>query len=266
MPTADPLDPVGPFARAVTAARERSGLPVVFAGRMIGGSLRTGCLRGNRSDALRGLSLPPDIGLGGRAVALGRPVSVRDYANAQAITHEHDIAVANEGLRGMLAVPVAQKGRVVAVLYGGVRAPVRLGDRVVDQVVAAARALAEDLAAPGAASAHRMPGRARLRELVEQLVADTRDSGLRAEVASTCDDLLAVLDGRAGGERVPTVTPRELAVLRLAAAGCADAEIAGRLGVAVGAVRSALRNVRRAFGVRSRHAAICAARSAGVLR
>ncbi|CQD24330.1 LuxR family transcriptional regulator [Mycobacterium lentiflavum] len=252
----------------------------MFAGRVVAGSLRISCLRGNRCDALQGLSLPPEVGLGGRAMTLGRPVSVRDYSTASGITHEHDIAVGWEGLRALVAIPVAVRGEVAAVLYGGVRAVVQFGDQVVAQLVSAGYGLARELESSSerqrriaqlrAAAAAPAPGLrcADLREVAEQLMAgmaNTSDGALRDEVRHTCQRLLAALGGQSDAFPPPVVSARELDVLNLAAAGCSDAEIAEQLDVTVGAVQGAVRNLRRAFGVRSRYAAVAAARRAGVL-
>jgi DNA-binding CsgD family transcriptional regulator len=275
-------DPAGiALDRAVDEARKASGLPVVFAGQVIAGSLRITSLRGNRSDALQGLTLSPDVGLGGRALALARPVSVRDYASALAISHEHDSAVAREGLRALVAVPVPVRAEVGAVLYGGLRSAVHLGDAIVSEVIAVGQRLSRNIeargerrrriadlmmgASPARASAEE--SRQELRRLIgelEEVVSTSEDLRLKAEVHDTCDGLLNVMKN-AGSSSHPKLSPRELDVLALASVGCTNIEIAEQLGVAVEAVRSYLRSLRRKFAVRSRQAAVCAARSSGVL-
>lgn len=111
--------------------------------------------------------------------------------------------------------------------------------------------------------------RAELRGSIEQLAADIAtapDQALRDEVRRECRALLSVLDGQPGaGKPPPALTPHQLEVLRLTAAGYSDAGIAEQLGAAVGSVQSAMRSLRRSFEVRSRHAAVSAARATGLL-
>ncbi|WFR71064.1 helix-turn-helix transcriptional regulator [Prescottella defluvii] len=275
------LDVDSDLNRALAAAQERSGLAVVFAGRVRSGTLRISNLRGNRSEALRGLSLPPGIGLGGRATALGRPVSVRDYSCALAITHEYDSAVAREGLRALVAVPARVHGHVSVVLYGGVRAAMSIGDRAVADLVTVARQLSLDLeAAPSGArststavdsssgAGEEIPGREHWRAVVEGIVADLAELPERpvhAKARTTCLELLDVLRGETDRGTSPDVRPSDLRVLELAALGCTDRDIAEHLGIALHAVRRRMRMLRTTFGVHSRYAAVSAARAAGVL-
>lgn len=280
-PVATGLPAGSALDRALALAQHRSGFAVVFAGRVRSGTLRISDLRGNRCEALRGLALPPGVGLGGRATTLGRPVSVRDYSGALAITHEYDSAVAREGLRALVAVPARAHGQVSAVLYGGVRAATNIGDRAIADLVTAARQLSLDLETtpPGAAttpagdepsSGHddEAPDRAHWCSLVEEMVADLAgmpEHPAHAEARSTCLELLAVLRGQSVRDPSPAVGAPDLRVLELAAAGCTDRDIAEHLGVDLPSVRRRMRTLRRAFGVHSRYAAVSAARVAGLL-
>jgi DNA-binding CsgD family transcriptional regulator len=87
------------------------------------------------------------------------------------------------------------------------------------------------------------------------------DERLRAEILEGCE--------RFGADPVdlPAArpTPRELDVLALAAAGCRNRDIAALLGTSTDAVKSHLRKAMRRFGVRTRHAAVSAARARGHL-
>ncbi|WP_375540817.1 GAF domain-containing protein, partial [Streptomyces sp. TRM64462] len=126
---------------ALLRLRGATGLPVAFGGLVGGGPvvggragggragarLRIGELAGTRSEALRGLSVSPGSGLGGRSIVLTRPCAVTDYQAARHISHEYDGPVAAEGLRSVLAVPVVVRRRVRAVLYAALRAPQPLG-------------------------------------------------------------------------------------------------------------------------------------------
>lgn len=281
-PVAAVLDASSALDRALAQAQRRSGLTVVFAGRVRSGTLRISNLRGNRCEALRGLSLPPGVGLGGRATTLGRPVTVQDYTCARAITHEYDSAVEREGLRALIAVPARVNGQVSAVLYGAVRAAVSIDDRAIDELVSVGRQLIRDLEASsrGAASSTpvgdesrpghggKVPGRTHWCAVVEEMVADLDgmpDDPVHAQVRSTCRELLVVLRGQADRGASPVVGPSDLKVLELAAGGCTDRDIADRLGIELAAVQRRMRILRRAFGVHNRHAAVSAARVAGLL-
>jgi signal transduction histidine kinase len=107
-------------------------------------------LAGNRTDSLQDLAVPIGQGIGGRVMALGRPVRVSDYVTARSITHHFDGVVSREAMSAMLAVPVLQPAptggsTVVAVAYAALRGPGEFGDDAVRAVqgvaVDAARAL-----------------------------------------------------------------------------------------------------------------------------
>jgi LuxR family transcriptional regulator, regulator of acetate metabolism len=119
-------------------------------------------LAGNRTDSLQDLAVPAGQGVGGRVLALGRPVRVSDYVTARSITHQFDGVVSREHMSAMLAVPILQDRsgsvRTVAVAYAALRGPGAFGDdavRAVQRVaVDAARALRlADRAAVGRAAA-----------------------------------------------------------------------------------------------------------------
>ncbi|MEU3820692.1 helix-turn-helix transcriptional regulator [Streptomyces sp. NPDC030392] len=134
---------------ALLRMRRATGLPVAFGGLLDDrprAPLRIEELSGASSEVLRGLVISPGSGLGGRSMALARPCAVTDYPVARHISHEYDQPVAAEGLRSVLAVPVVVGRRVRAVLYGALRTPLPLGDRVLDAAVAAARDMEQALA------------------------------------------------------------------------------------------------------------------------
>jgi LuxR family transcriptional regulator, regulator of acetate metabolism len=136
-------------------------------------------LAGNRTDSLQDLAVPIGQGIGGRVMALGRPVRVSDYVTARSITHHFDGVVSREAMSAMLAVPVLQPvanggSTVVAVAYAALRGPGEFGDdavRAVQEVaVDAARALRlADAAAAGrdtAVAAERLRMQAALHDSV----------------------------------------------------------------------------------------------------
>ncbi|WP_343242463.1 GAF domain-containing protein, partial [Streptomyces sp. SID339] len=125
---------------ALLRLRRGTGLPVAFGGLLDGPrQVRIGELIGTGTRALQGLAISSGNGLGGKAVALSRPCAVTDYRVSRHISHEYDAAVAAEGLRSVLAVPVVVRRRVRGVLYGALRAAQPLGDRALSAAVAAAR-------------------------------------------------------------------------------------------------------------------------------
>ncbi len=95
-------------------------------------------LAGNRTDALQDLVVPTGQGIGGRVMALGRPVRVSDYVSSPSITHQFDLPVRREALGAMLAVPIIDgeggAARPIAVAYAALRGPGAFGDTAVDAV------------------------------------------------------------------------------------------------------------------------------------
>ena len=75
-----------------------------------------------------------------------RPVGVSDYTRANVISHELDTYIQDEGLHSIVAVPVIVTREIRGVLYVGVHSPVRLGDKVIEEVTMTARSLEQDLA------------------------------------------------------------------------------------------------------------------------
>lgn len=106
-------------------------------------------LAGNRTNSLQDLAVPSGQGVGGRVLALGRPVRVSDYVTARSITHQFDGLVSREDMSAMIAVPVLEDRsggtRTLAVAYAALRGPGQFGDdsvRAVERVAAdTARAL-----------------------------------------------------------------------------------------------------------------------------
>lgn len=95
-------------------------------------------LAGNRTGALQDLVVPVGQGVGGRVMALGRPVRVTDYVSSPSITHQFDLPVRRESLGAMLAVPILDESggtaRPLAIAYAALRGPGEFGDTAVDAV------------------------------------------------------------------------------------------------------------------------------------
>ncbi|MFF9567269.1 response regulator transcription factor [Streptomyces sp. NPDC014685] len=267
---------------ALLRLRRTSGLPVAFGGLLADARhARIAELNGAQTAALRGLVISAGSGLGGKAIALSRPCAVTDYPSSRHISHEYDLAVAAEGLRSVVAVPVVVRRRVRGVLYGALREPITLGDRTFDAAVAAARDVEQALvvrdevqqllattreqvtdprAAPEAwedvREAHR-----ELRSLVPKVV----DPALRDELLAVCGRLASAAGSRGpepGGVRL---APREVDVLACVASGATNAAAAKRLGLRPETVKGYLRAAMRKLGAHTRLEAVVAARRAGLL-
>ncbi|MBC6463667.1 helix-turn-helix transcriptional regulator [Actinomadura sp. HBU206391] len=281
-------DDVGSVRTALLTLHRVTGLPVVFGGALAGRQrFRITELMGNTTDALNGLVIRQGSGLGGKAMAVARPVWVSDYPKSGAISHDYDRPVTVEGLLSVVAVPVVVRRRVRAVLYGALREPLALADRVIASAVEAARDLEQDLAVrdeaydrlarlqqSGPAPEHRAES-ARWEE-VRALHAELRgiagqiaDAELKARLLSASDRLAGAAEpaGPAAGPPTPrpVLSARELDVLSYVAIGCTNAETAQQLGVLPETVKSYLRSAMRKLGGRTRLEAVAAGRRAGLL-
>lgn len=268
---------------ALLRLRRTSGLPVVFGGLLSDARhARIAELNGAHTASLRGLVISAGSGLGGKAIALSRPCAVTDYPFSRHISHEYDTAVAAEGLRSVVAVPVVVRRKVRGVLYGALREPLTLGDRTFDAAAAAARDVEQALA---------------VRDEVQQLLATTReqaaepgtgpgtwedvrevhrelralapkivDPALRGELLAVCGRLASAADpGRVPADRRVRLAPREMDVIACVAAGSTNAAAADRLGLRPETVKGYLRSAMRKLGAHTRLEAVVAARRAGLL-
>ena len=285
-----PVSDVGEIRRALPLLRRRTGLPIAFGGCVgppVGGvrSLRISELLGTTTDSLRGLAVRSGSGLGGKAIQVGRPVWVGDYANAATISHDYDAPVSAEGLRTILAVPVIVGQEVRGVLYAALPASLPLGDRPLSAAVTVARELEQELAVRDAARRSLAETRlvaqaddnallaaARLEELRELhtelrgLADRIEDIGLRDELLGACARLAATADpDRRPGPRALSLSPRELDVLARVGLGATNVAIAQQLGVLPETVKSYLRSAMGKLGAHTRLEAVAAARRAGLL-
>ncbi|WAZ24988.1 helix-turn-helix transcriptional regulator [Streptomyces cinnabarinus] len=261
---------------ALVRLRRTTGLPVAFGGLVesVRPQMLISELNGTATHSLSRLAVTSGTGLGGRAVALARPCAVTDYSSSRQISHEYDSAVATEGLRSVLAVPVVVRRRVRGVLYGALRTAQPLGDRTLSAAVAAARDVEQALVVQEAArdllavAARPEPERGgagweQVREAhaaLRALVPRISDPGLRSELLSVCGLLTA--EGRASSV---CLAPRELDVLACVAAGATNVVAGERLGLRAETVKGYLRSAMRKLGARTRGEAVVAARRAGLL-
>ncbi|TDB85574.1 LuxR family transcriptional regulator [Actinomadura sp. KC216] len=281
-------DDAGAVRSAVLTLHRTTRLPVVFGGAVSGGAqggghdrLRITELVGNTTDSLDGLVVRHGNGLGGKAMAMARPVWVSNYPCSASISHDYDKPVGREGLLSILAVPIVVRRRVRGVLYGALREPLSLADRVVGAAVQTARDLEQDIAVQDSAdealararpAVAAVPESAARWEEVRAVHAELRALAERVADAPTRDRLreaslrlaAAGLNEPNGSAR-PVLSPRELDVLSYVAIGCTNAEAADRLGLLPETVKSYLRSAMRKLDSHTRLEAVTTARRAGLL-
>ena len=258
-------------------------VPVVFAGEVQDDILRLSEFMGIRTNGLKGLSIPPNSGLGGRALARRAPMSVHDYRRSAVITHHYDRVVLAEGLRSVLAVPVVVGGRSRAVLYAATRDRVPIGDRAANLVVAASRRLGTEISIRDevdrrlkmlAALDSAERGGATTEEL-RDIHADLRamahnvaDTTVRSRLHQLSERIAALSCPTHTAARLSDgvrLTPREIDVLSHVALGCTNSEAAQRLSVGTETVKSYLRSAMNKLGARSRQEAVVTARKLRLL-
>ncbi|MGP4022740.1 response regulator transcription factor [Actinomadura sp. 3N407] len=272
-------DDAGAVRSAVLTLQRTTGLPMVFGGAVSGGGqdrLRITELVGNTTDSLNGLVVHHGNGLGGKAMAMGRPLWVSNYPCSASISHDYDKPVGREGLLSIVAVPIVVRRRVRGVLYGALREPLSLADRVVGSAVQAARDLEQDLAVQDRADealARTLPSTstARWEEVravhaeLRALAEEVRDLPTRDRLRAASLRLAAAGLDEPGGSPRPVLSPRELDVLSYVAIGCTNAEAADRLGLLPETVKSYLRSAMRKLDSHTRLEAVTTARRAGLL-
>ena len=87
------------------------------------GDLWVRATAGSVSEDFQKIHVPPGIGIAGRVAKTRTPYWVSDFQNAKEISHDPDIdrAVAAEGLKSLLGVPLLAHDRVIGVLFAGNR-------------------------------------------------------------------------------------------------------------------------------------------------
>ena len=163
------------------------------------------------------------------------------------------------------------------VLYVGVHSPVRLGDKVIEEVTMTARCLEQDLAVNSAlrradggkgsaARGHVMNGaeweqvrstHSKLRMLANRV----SDDDMRKELEALCDQMVSPVRVKQSTK----LSARELDVLSCVALGHTNVEAAEEMGIGAETVKSYLRSVMRKLGAHTRYEAVNAARRIGAL-
>ncbi|MFF9639883.1 LuxR C-terminal-related transcriptional regulator [Kitasatospora aureofaciens] len=200
---------------------------------------------GTRADLLHDVPVPAGLGLGGRALAERAPTWVPDYRAATTISHHYDAAVAAEDLYAMLTVPLMDGGTVHGVVYASLRTVVPFGDVRISAVGKLAAAATRALA--GAAAWSREGPRPE-RPRSERPRPEVPRSQVPRPTAP-----------------VPPLTRREHEVLRWAATGRTNPEIAAQLGLTCNTVTGYLKSAMHKLGVRNRTELALTAKESGLV-
>lgn len=264
---------------ALASLKTATGIPVtMYASVQPDNRLQITQWVGLRTPALQNLIIEPGVGVGGRVLATRRPVGVSDYTRANVISHELDSVIQDEGMHSIVAVPVIVNREVRGVLYVGVHSPVRLGDKVIEEVTMTARTLEQDLAVnaasrrtDGVRAGANKQGRlmngaeweqirsthSKLRMLANRIEQDD----IRTELEELCDQMVAPVRVK----QTTKLSARELDVLSCVALGHTNVEAAEEMGIGAETVKSYLRSVMRKLGAHTRYEAVNAARRIGAL-
>lgn len=265
---------------SLTALKTATGIPVAMYGTLLADNrLQITQWIGLRTPALQNLVIDAGAGVGGRVVTTRRAVGISDYTRANVISHEYDKQIQDEGLHSLVAVPVIVQREIRGVLYVGVHSPVRLGDKVIEEVTMTARTLEQDLAInaalrttdgagarEGAAGGRAMSGaeweqvratHSKLRMLTNRV----QDDELRKELEQLCEQMVSPVRVK----QTTKLSARELDVLSCVALGHTNVEAAEEMGIGAETVKSYLRSVMRKLGAHTRYEAVNAARRIGAL-
>ncbi len=263
---------------ALSSLKNATGIPVTMYGTLLADNrLQITQWVGLRTPALQNLIIDAGVGVGGRVVSTRRAVGVTDYARANTISHENDRAMQDEGLHSIVAVPVIVQREIRGVLYVGVHSPVRLGDKVIEEVTMTARSLEQDLAvnsamrradgAKGAAARGNVMNGAEWEQIrsthskLRMLANRVEDDDLRRELEMLCDQMVSPVRVKQSTK----LSARELDVLSCVALGHTNIAAAEEMGIGAETVKSYLRSVMRKLGAHTRYEAVNAARRIGAL-
>lgn len=263
---------------SLTSLKTATGIPVAMYGTLLADNrLQITQWIGLRTPALQNLIIEPNHGVGGRVVSTRRAVGVSDYTRANVISHEYDAVMQDEGLHSVVAVPVIVQREIRGVLYVGVHSPVRLGDKVIEEVTMTARTLEQDLAVnsalrrveggKGSAKAGRVMNGAEWEQIrathskLRMLANRVEEEELRKELEQLCDQMVSPVRVKQSTK----LSAREIDVLSCVALGHTNVEAAEEMGIGAETVKSYLRSVMRKLGAHTRYEAVNAARRIGAL-
>lgn len=297
---ATPLERSAVLEQVGRVAAESIGAELGFVGLVKGDDLlEISGVYGGRAGSLDALEVGRGRGLGGKVLALGEPASVVDYTAADSITHEYDKEIDQEGLQAMLCLPLVSNEGLLGVAYVSDRTPKVYSDAMIDRVVTSVESAKIAIAM---ADRSRQLTEAALevdrQHTVEVLDASVRDHlaeilstarsiasdpASSAELVAQASSIIATAgnasslfdDSASELLRSPVVehqpvtsfglSPRELQVVRAAARGRSNPEIAEELFLARGTVKAYMETALRKLGARNRVEAVMIAAQAGLL-
>ncbi|KNA90926.1 LuxR C-terminal-related transcriptional regulator [Gordonia jacobaea] len=259
-----------PVTDALRRLRRGTGVSLAFGGVVHGSrGLRLRHFVGDTYGALNGVAVDAGHGLGGKVMALNRPMVVDDYLRTPQITHRYNAIIAAEGLRAMAAAPVIVERRPVAVIYGALRTDEAIGDRTLDALAVEARELEQQIVASRATVASDAAAGDGLRDRITEAYAQLRTLARDVDDVAVADQIARIsdllLDGESDEPTTLSLTRREQDVVTLAALGYTNARIAEELNIGVQTAKGYMKDVLRKLGASSRLEAVVIARRSGLL-
>lgn len=237
-------------------------------------------LTGVRTRSSVDLLIRKGQGLGGKALVLGRPLSVPSYLSAEGITHEYDHAVRPEAMETVAALPIIVDRVPRVLIFLASRTHVGLGERFFDSFIPMIRRFERDIAVEDEVTRRlnliRAAGpeerstltRRDLEEItleLTHLAGQIHDESLRARIDVIGHRFSTALTPRTSCTASAGLRRREIDVLEQVAQGLSNREIADVLGLQPDTVKSYLKNAMRKLHVSNRVQAILAARQRGIV-
>ncbi|CUU57727.1 GAF domain-containing protein [Parafrankia irregularis] len=263
------------LTQVVTRLRARTGVDLVAGGHVEPHTrnISIRCVDGIRGCRLPAATIPPNEGVSGRVVALGRYTLVESGRWVMpALADDVDLTACG-GMRSVLAVPLRFDGRVLFVFYLA-----RRSGQIGAATTRTALSIISRLAALIAQSTQtdRLGGLLRLKMEIQALweigvhleeLAKQASTPLARERIAIIQQLLedSLFETVTADQTAFSLTRREVEVLDLVAQGLSNAEIATRLVVSPETVKAYLRSIRNKLGVRNRTAAVDVGRRSGLL-
>lgn len=265
----------------LTEVRQATGISLAFGGPVNNkGEVKLTYFSGRTVGALSGVRLSQGRGLGGKAAALQRVISVNDYFSCRNITHDYDHIIDAEGLRSLVSVPLIVRREVVGMIYGAMRNDDQIGGRIEQTISIAGRSIeqamaVQEIVAPPSTTSSLEAKRLRkvlrnthvgLIDIIEEAPGKSRDDKL-LKLAERLLEIVGCEDQEACGSPTPAVhlTKREKDVLRLASSGLSNRTIAETLGLRLHTVKGYMKTAMAKLGGKTRLEAVVIARTAGLI-